>query len=401
MINRHPAAQLSLAEVMAAAIDMGVAVEGVQASLAELVALDRPAILHLTQPDHYCVLAGGSQSTLQLLNYRSVGFEDVPMTEVVGRYSGAALVPVGSTDPARARAEVLNPVHAFEPTPMGGTVQAQYTLHNAGGAPLAVKQLSTSCSCTSAQREPVVLQPGASTTIEVTLQVTRLGAITEFVTLETDDPLRPRVLLSLHGTSGEGLVWRPLAVYLSGIKGDTVSRMLRLFGPLGLVIHTAWADDEAIDVTLTETVVHEDHVEHVLLVTTHLNALPGTISSDLTIHTNHPDFADVVIPCRIEARSPVQCSPPRLVITRTVAGQPVAREVVLTVQPAIPWRLVSVHTSDPAVACTVVDGQPADRLRLAVISTPPRSGLLEAEIVVVVDALGEERVVIPVTVEAR
>ena len=72
------------------------------------------------------------------------------------------------------------------------------TLCNRGGAPLSIKNVLPSCSCTVVKHELTVLKPGQSTQLSLDVHLAQHGDQEVQVTVETDSPETPSAVLRLR-----------------------------------------------------------------------------------------------------------------------------------------------------------------------------------------------------------
>lgn len=89
--------------------------------------------------------------------------------------------------------------------PNGQIVERDVTVTNAGGAPLVVDAVTTSCGCTTATLEPMTIAPGATGTLHIAFDSGAhgpdlRGALMRQVMLATNDPARPEAVLELTAT---------------------------------------------------------------------------------------------------------------------------------------------------------------------------------------------------------
>jgi len=86
--------------------------------------------------------------------------------------------------------------------PNGQIVEREVIVTNAGGAPLVVDAVTTSCGCTTATLEPMTLAPGATGTLHIAFDSGAhgpelRGALMRQVMLATNDPARPEAVVEL------------------------------------------------------------------------------------------------------------------------------------------------------------------------------------------------------------
>ncbi|GEM_PF-994875 len=82
----------------------------------------------------------------------------------------------------------------------------EYRVRNAGGSPLEITRVSTSCGCTTAEVGKTTLLPGETTPLRVTFdpQAMRAEGLNEediyrIIFLRSNDPERPEVTVELRG----------------------------------------------------------------------------------------------------------------------------------------------------------------------------------------------------------
>ncbi len=74
----------------------------------------------------------------------------------------------------------------------GRTLKKEFTLRNAGEAPLLIEGVSTTCGCTAAFAGTTRLLPGRSTSLTVTLQTRAYrGPVERRVLVRSNDPRTP------------------------------------------------------------------------------------------------------------------------------------------------------------------------------------------------------------------
>jgi len=71
---------------------------------------------------------------------------------------------------------------------------------NIGNAPLVITNAQGSCGCTVPSYSQAPIAPNSSSEISVRYDTNRIGAFTKTVTLTTNDPKHPTVVLTIRGT---------------------------------------------------------------------------------------------------------------------------------------------------------------------------------------------------------
>ncbi len=82
----------------------------------------------------------------------------------------------------------------------GAVVTRELEIRNTGTADLVIQQVTTSCSCTTAEVEPTVIPPGGTARLRITFDSgahgpSLQGTLIRQVFLSTNDPERPEVVV--------------------------------------------------------------------------------------------------------------------------------------------------------------------------------------------------------------
>jgi len=113
-----------------------------------------------------------------------------------------AFTPLARADgPGGARLAVEPPSFDFGNVRPEKTLQKELLLRNFGDAFLVIKKVSTTCGCTVAGAYLKRVTPGASTTLRISFTTPAAAGRTEqTVTIETNDPERPKVGVKVAAT---------------------------------------------------------------------------------------------------------------------------------------------------------------------------------------------------------
>jgi len=86
----------------------------------------------------------------------------------------------------------------------------EVTVTNAGGAPLQIERLETTCGCTAAQPDKKVLEPGESTAVSITFDSKKFsGEQHKSVLIHTNDPTEPTKEVKLTAFVHAPLIFMP------------------------------------------------------------------------------------------------------------------------------------------------------------------------------------------------
>jgi HYDIN/CFA65/VesB family protein len=108
---------------------------------------------------------------------------------------------VRADGPAGARLAVEPAAFDFGNVRPEKTLQKDLLLRNFGDAELVIQKVSTTCGCTVAGSYLKRVAPGASTTLRIAFTTPATAGRTEqTVTIETNDPERPRIHVKVAAT---------------------------------------------------------------------------------------------------------------------------------------------------------------------------------------------------------
>jgi len=101
----------------------------------------------------------------------------------------------------------------------GKKVTTSFKFTNTGDAPLEIRNVATSCGCTSADLDKKNYNPGESGEIPVTFDSERFsGPITKRVTITTNDPDSPKTVVTIKGTVKVDIMSKPVSLFFANAK---------------------------------------------------------------------------------------------------------------------------------------------------------------------------------------
>ncbi|MCA9246201.1 MAG: DUF1573 domain-containing protein [Planctomycetales bacterium] len=189
-----------------------------------------------------------------------------------------------------------------------------FLVRNAGDAPLTLANGGSTCKCTilgGLEEEEAVLAPGEQREVELEWTAKTLGSeFRQTATLLTNDPIRPRVELSVFGAVADSIQVTPTEIIFSKADPDTTFdaqlRILSLRDEPMQVLEHHFQDPEAEDffhVAIRQLAAGElenPQVRHALEVNVQLQpGLPvGPIDELLYLQTNIPGREEIEVPIR-------------------------------------------------------------------------------------------------------
>ncbi len=82
--------------------------------------------------------------------------------------------------------------------PLTEPTTAKFELRNRGGTTVRILQMTSSCGCASPKANPSIIEPGATSIVEVQAVPLAMGERLATVTLKTDSPITPEISLRLN-----------------------------------------------------------------------------------------------------------------------------------------------------------------------------------------------------------
>lgn len=143
----------------------------------------------------------------------------------------SAAAPVAGTDGPHPVAEAEAPSYNFGTMEVGSTLSHSFTIHNKGQAPLKLNKGNTTCKCTLSHLEDSQIAPGSSGS--VTLEWEGKGGVGPFrqtADILTNDPIHPKLALSVEGELTEAVSIEPEEVVFSSLSArDPNQATFRVF----------------------------------------------------------------------------------------------------------------------------------------------------------------------------
>lgn len=112
------------------------------------------------------------------------------------------------------------PVFNFGDVTRGNRVQHTFILRNTGDAPLSIERVTPTCGCTVADLSSNVIAAGGQAEVKATLNLLQEGPQNRTVLVQSNDPKRPNLKLSLVGSSSSRAISEPERVEFGGVQPD-------------------------------------------------------------------------------------------------------------------------------------------------------------------------------------
>lgn len=249
----------------------------------------------------------------------------------------ASTKKAASGDP-RPRIFLDRDTHDFGAVMSGEKVTHRFKIRNVGDAPLVLRKISASCSCTVPKVERTHLPPDATSTIEAELTV-RAGRRSSRIYIDSNDPDQPRAIIQI---TSEGI--KTVRVEPSGFDfgemrlGQTASSTVRLTAGDGepfTILTTKLPELKGIEVTIVARPLEPDADGrsarwNLALTATPRDHLQSKFFFTLGVLTDHPAIREHKVEGYCALRHPLQwIDEPRHFLGVARPGKSVQTELIL------------------------------------------------------------------------
>lgn len=312
---------------------------------------------------------------------------------------GAALTaaPLSFAQSLAPRVVIEAPVHDFGTVEEGASVEHVFRLRNDGTDWLRVDQVKGTCGCTVGAAAGTLVAPGQETTVLVTLDTRRLaGRTTKTVTVYTNDPVTPRLGLTVTGEVFTDLVIAPQPLYLGRLRrGERVRREVRVIpgrpgGTAQVVLVEQTPPSLRVLIEPGETPGEQKLVVDVV------GDLPlGRFNDEVVLRTTSASRPVVKLPVMANVQGDVAILPPQVTFDVTGDGTAEPHDVHIENLSRRPFAVTGVTAPDP-VTWELTTLRPGAEWKLTLRLRTPLAGPLEGAVEVLTDHPVDDRLTIPV-----
>lgn len=307
----YPDDEVSVGDLVDMAAMLELDLVGYEATFDELRAAGRIGIVHLREPEHFVAFLGADEEYVQIAEGPTLGIQAWPVSDFTARYTGHCVLP---DDAFAARSGITVERRHLElgEATAGSELAHTFIVHNGNAETTTIRVRSTSCSCTAAQREALLVAPGEVGEVAVTNRLITVGRQLQYVRIETSDPAQPLLFLTLAGTGLQGIRAAPRTVHLRALRGETATATVRISTPVGVSVTGARCEPDLCEVTPRATVPEEQRWLRSLELRLRDDLPAGEQTARLIINTNEPDGAPLSLPVKVTVVPVVQAFPARL-----------------------------------------------------------------------------------------
>ena len=300
------------------------------------------------------------------------------------------------TSSAAPSVKLLEPAYDFGAVFQGAQVKHTFSLGNSGPGTLTIGSVTTSCGCTVAQPSKHQVQPGETTDITATFDTgSDKGPAERVITVATNDPKQPRVMLTIKGDVKMKVDANPTPVVFDKVPhGIEVSRQVTvsdLIASPPFRITSITNSSPNLKVTQQQ---RNDGKPGALLTLTLLKTTPAAAFSDIVkLGTN---VAPLNIPVYGTVLGDLNVTPPQVsfgIVKHRAGAVRIAR---LTNASARPVKVIGVTTNNRMITAAVEPVAPGKEFKLTLELLPNSpDGTLRGSIAIQTDDPGQPVVQVP------
>ncbi|MEM7390975.1 MAG: DUF1573 domain-containing protein, partial [Verrucomicrobiota bacterium] len=208
------------------------------------------------------------------------------------------------------------------------SAEHEFVVKNTGDADLIIKNTKTTCGCTVAKIDNKTIPPGGSTKIKAKVNLKgRTGGQSKSVYVNSNDPKRPSITLTMKGTAVELAKISPPRIYLGTVregknseKTTTISSGLGPFNITKLVVSSADVD--------TKVTRLGDGSRYRIHMSLKDGAPAGKHSSTIKVHTDIESDHVINIPISGSVVGALGYDPQKIILKEN-GGKPQTRYVTI------------------------------------------------------------------------
>jgi len=162
-------------------------------------------------------------------------------------------------------------------------VKHTFVVKNEGASTLTIDRVKPACGCTVANISSKTLEPGQTSEIAADLSLKgRTGLQSKTMTVYSNDPQQPTLILTLKGNATSDIMVTPTSVPLGNalLEGQVVTKEVKITCRKPTVIKSVVP---ANNLVTTELVTVKPGTDYIIKVTNSGNIPPGGISDSITV----------------------------------------------------------------------------------------------------------------------
>ena len=181
------------------------------------------------------------------------------------------------------------PVFDFGEKSNSEFVEHDYPIRNEGTLSLEIRGVQASCGCTAVKPSQDVIPPGGEAVIHARLDLRgRSGLQAKTITVQSNDPQTPSLILQLRGTAVQALRAEPSTLFFGRVGPDGVrSRTFEVVSAQGPIqIQNFRSDNPGIEVTQVPAEAGAEGTRHRFEVKLAEGLPEGTVNGSIVVQTD-------------------------------------------------------------------------------------------------------------------
>ena len=284
------------------------------------------------------------------------------------------------------------PVYDFGERDNRGVVEHTFTIRNEGDLTLEISRVRSSCGCTVVQTSSRSVPPGGSAQITARFNLRgRRGPQHKTITVESNDPRQPRLLLHLQGTAVQEMNLSPDRFFFGQTSAaEPVSRTVTISSAT-VTFHITNITCNSALVNVDSEVVEEGHTYR--LTARLKNAVPeGSFHANVRVYTDSAKYPTIDLPVWAKVTSAITTAPRELVVPSQ--GPVLTRYIVLRETGGHAFHITNVSVPQPGITVTT-NNFPGGGYRVTLSNIQPSPELRDTEVIIETDHPQMPRVTIP------
>lgn len=232
-------------------------------------------------------------------------------------------------------------------------VEHTFILKNEGDLSLEIRQVRPSCGCTVANISQNTIPPGGQADVTTRLSLRgRQGAQHKTISVESNDPKQPTLVLSLEGTAVEEIRVQPNQLFFGRITTDsTATGVVEITIQSTNAVKLTRTSTNTSNLTATTEASPNGKLIRVLIGTQ--PPLPrGTLRGNVHIETDHPKYPAMDIAVSAFVVSDISFAPEELPVLESV-GQPAGRYILIRSETGKKFKILKVEAPLPSMTSSI------------------------------------------------
>jgi hypothetical protein len=249
--------------------------------------------------------------------------------------------------------------HDFGTVAKAAKTEYRFQFENPYNQPIHVRNVRTSCGCTTPIIETETVPPGGKGSILARFNTgTHSGARAATVTVTFDKPSFGEVQLQVKGYIRTDVVFQPSEVNFGSVaQGESKSLdiLVDYAGKPSWQIAGIRCDESCIRIEKQETMRQNGRIQYLMKIYLSEDAPAGPIASEIVIQTNDRNLTTVPLSLTANVMSEIAVSPNMLSLGDIAVGQTIKQVVVLKAQQ--PFRVLDVRSDEFQVECNAISDE--------------------------------------------